>query len=153
MMNIGKKYRSPIKGLVASLAWGVLGEVEYAYEGNVNCTGDTIRWLVDSIGLIPNPQASAEIAVSVSDCNGTYFVPAFAGLGAPYWDSKARAIITGMTKGTAKAHLVRAALESIAYQIKDIIDLMISESKVNLHELRVDGGPTRNDFLMQFQAD
>lgn len=153
MMNVGVAYQSPIEGLVASIAWGVLGEIEYAYEGNVNCSGDTIKWLVDNIGLLPNPQASAEFAQQVTDCGGTYFVPAFAGLGAPYWDSNARATITGMTRGTTKAHLVRAALESIVYQIRDILDLMVDGAEIDLYELRVDGGPTKNDFLMQFQAD
>jgi glycerol kinase len=153
MMNIG---RSPIEsrgGLVTSIAWGMAGEIEYVFEGNINCAGATIKWLVDDIELIPDSKSAGGIAASVPDNGGVYLVPAFVGLSAPYWDSEARASITGMSRGTKKAHIVRAAMESIAYQIKDILDLMVRESGTEIRELRVDGGPTRDDFLMQFQAD
>jgi glycerol kinase len=153
MMNIGKQYMDPKSGLVTSLAWGMNGEVEYIIEGNINCTGATVKWLVDGLELIPNSVVSEQIASSIKYNDGVYLVPAFTGLGAPYWDDYAKGIIIGMTLGTSKAHIVRAALESIAYQIKDVLDLMVKESWVDLKELRVDGGAARNDFLMQFQAD
>ncbi|MCX7796454.1 MAG: glycerol kinase GlpK [bacterium] len=153
MMNVGKEALIPSSGIVGSLGWVLKRDVSYVLEGNINYTGAIIKWLVENLELISNPKESGVIASSVMDNGGVYFVPAFVGLGAPYWDSEARAIITGMTSGTKKAHIVRAAEESIAYQIKDIIELMIEESKIPLKELRVDGGPTRDDFLMQFQAD
>jgi glycerol kinase len=153
MMNIGGQPLESQNGLVTSLAWGMDGIVDYVFEGNINCTGATIKWLVEDLELIPDSRVVGQIASSVEDTGGVYLVPAFVGLSAPYWDSEARASITGMTRGTKKTHLVRAAEESIAYQIKDVLDLMIQESGINLHELRVDGGPTRDDFLMQFQAD
>jgi len=153
MLNIGKKALQSEKGVVTSLAWGQGGEVEYVLEGNINCTGATIKWLVDDLGLIAASREAGEIAPSVENTGGVYIVPAFVGLGAPYWDSEARAILCGITRGTRKAHIVRAAEESIAYQIKDVLDLMAVESGIQLKELRVDGGPTRDDFLMQFQAD
>lgn len=153
MMNIGKQYLSAKNGLVTSLAWGLSGEIEYVFEGNINCTGAIIKWLVDDMELIPSPHQAGVVASSVEDNGGVYLVPAFVGLGAPYWDSDAKALIYGMTRGSKKAHIIRAAEEAIAYQIKDIIDLMIEESRINLTELRVDGGPTRDEFLMQFQAN
>ncbi|MBC7319814.1 glycerol kinase GlpK [bacterium] len=153
MMNIGENPLIPSSGIVASLGWVLKKDISYVLEGNINYTGATIKWLVENLELISNPKESGVIASSVGDNGGVYFVPAFVGLGAPYWDSEARAIITGMSSTTKKAHIVRAAEESIAYQIKDIIDLMIEESKIPLKELRVDGGPTRDNFLMQFQAD
>jgi glycerol kinase len=128
-------------------------KIEYVFEGNINCTGATIQWLVDDLELIESAKDAGKIAASVPDTQGVYLVPAFVGLSAPYWDSEARASITGMSRGTKKAHLVRAAEESIAYQIKDILDLMARESGAPLTELRVDGGPTRDEFLMRFQAD
>jgi len=153
MMNIGKKPFQSKSGLVTSVAWCMNGEIEYVFEGNINCTGATIQWLVDELELIPNVLVSEEIAKSLDDTDGVYLVPAFVGLSAPYWDSTARAMIMGMSRGTKKAHVVRAALESIAYQIKDVVDLMVSDSGTDLKELRVDGGATGNSFLMQFQAD
>jgi glycerol kinase len=153
MMNIGKGFKESNKGLVTSLAWGCGGEVEYVFEGNINCTGDTIKWMVDNLELIPNSMECEQIAAKVKENEGVYLVPAFVGLGAPYWDSEARAGIIGMSRGTVKAHIVRAALEAIAYQVKDVVDIMIEESGVELKELRVDGGATRNNLLMQFQAD
>jgi glycerol kinase len=153
MMNIASKPLAPPPGLVTSIGWVRDGEVVYVYEGNIHSTGDTIKWLVDSLELIPDSRSSEQLAVSVPDSGGVYFVPAFAGLGAPYWDSEARAAIWGMTRGSKRAHVVRAGLEAIAYQVRDLLDLMASGAGVQLKELRVDGGATRNDFLMQFQAD
>jgi glycerol kinase len=153
MMNIGGKPLDSESGIVTSIAWGMNRKVDYVFEGNINCTGATIKWLVDDLKLLASSKEAGSIAASIDDTDGVYLVPAFVGLGAPYWDSEARASITGMTRGTGKAHLVRAAEESIAYQIKDIIDLMICESSASLGELRVDGGPTKDDFLMQFQSD
>lgn len=153
MMNIGKKPMKSPEGLVTSIGWGCRGEIDYVFEGNIHCTGDSIKWLVNDLELIPDAVVSEKIATSVDDNNGVYMVPAFVGLGAPYWDNSARACISGMPRSTKKAHIVRAALEAIAYQIKDLIDLMSNASGVGLKELRVDGGPTRNNFLMQFQAD
>jgi len=153
MMNIGKEPLESKGGLVTSIAWGAFREIEYVFEGNINCTGATIQWLVDNLELIPDPKVTGEIASSIPDNEGVYFVPAFVGLSAPYWDSDARASIIGMTRGTRKAHIVRAAEESIAYQIKDVLELMMQDSGIALKELRVDGGPTRDNFLMQFQAD
>jgi len=153
MMNIGATPRLSGSGLVTSVAWGRGGTIEYVFEGNINCTGATIQWLVDDLQLLASPKESSAWAESVPDNGGVYLVPAFVGLGAPYWDSAAKASLTGMTRATRKAHVVRAAEESIAYQIKDIVDLMLRESQLQIPELRVDGGPTRDAFLMQFQSD
>ena len=153
MMNIGNNPLPAPEGLVTSIGYGRAGSIDYVFEGNIHCTGDTINWLVKDAELIENASESEQIAVSVKDNNGVYFVPAFVGLGAPYWDNRARACLSGMARNTTKAHIVRAALESIAYQIKDLIDLMMERGGIKLTELRVDGGATRNDFLMQFQAD
>ncbi|OHE63111.1 MAG: glycerol kinase, partial [Treponema sp. GWA1_62_8] len=153
MMNIGDRPIRSGSGLVCSIAWGMDGKVEYVFEGNINCTGATIQWLVDDLQLIGSAKEAGRIAATVPDTQGVYLVPAFVGLSAPYWDSAARASITGISRGTGKAHVVRAAEESIAYQIKDILDLMVRESGTDLPELRVDGGPTRDEFLMRFQAD
>lgn len=153
MMNIGKKPLKSPDGLVTSIGFSFNEDVDYVFEGNIHCTGDTIKWLVDNLQLIENSKESEEIAASVPDNGGVYFVPAFVGLGAPYWNNEARALITGMDRGAGKAHVVRAALESIAYQIKDVVDKMTQGSSIAFRELRVDGGPTRNEFLMDFQAD
>ncbi len=153
MMNIGSQPLSPPEGLVTSIGWGENGTIDYVFEGNIHCTGDTINWLINDLELISNAAESEKLALSVSDNNQVYFVPAFVGLGAPYWDNNARATLSGMARNTRKAHVVRAALESIAYQVKELIDLMSENLDVRLSELRVDGGPTRNNFLMQFQSD
>jgi glycerol kinase len=152
MVNIGEIALSPPAGLVTSVAYAAEGKVFYAYEGNIHCTGATIKWLQDELQLISSPSESEILASSVESTDGVYFVPAFTGLGAPWWDKDAKALICGMNRGTAKAQIVRAALESIAYQIKDLLSLIL-ESGVKLRELRVDGGPVKNNFLMQFQAD
>jgi glycerol kinase len=153
MMNIGHKPLSAPEGLVTSIGWGRNKSIDYVFEGNIHCTGDTINWLVNDLQLIESAGETEELATSVDGNEGVYLVPAFVGLGAPYWDNQARAVISGMSRSANKAHMVRAALESIAYQVKDLIDLMGSGAGITLKELRVDGGPTRNNFLMQFQAD
>lgn len=152
MINMGEKVLSPPAGLVTSVAFAACGRIYYAFEGNIHCTGATIKWMEEELGLIQSTKEAESLAMGIEDNGDVYFVPAFAGLGAPWWDNDARALICGMSRGTTKAHLVRAALESIAYQVKDLIDLIV-ETGVSLKELRVDGGPVKNNFLMQFQAD
>jgi len=153
MVNIGEKVITPPAGLVTSVGFAALGKVFYAFEGNIHCTGATIKWLVEELRLIESPEQIEALATKVANTGGVYFVPAFAGLGAPWWKPKAKAMICGMTLGTSKEHILRAALESIAYQVKDLVDIMTKQAGINLKELRVDGGPTKNKFLMQFQAD
>lgn len=153
MMNIGKNPLVSPEGLVTSIGYAVNGKVTYVYEGNVHCTGGTIKWLQDELELIKSDSEAELIARQVPSNEGVYLVPAFAGLGAPYWNNEARAMICGMTRGSKKAHVVRAALEAIAYQVKDLVDLMTERSGIKLKELRVDGGPVKNNLLMQFQAD
>ena len=153
MMNIGNEPLAAPAGLVTSVGYGRAGKIDYVFEGNIHCTGDTINWLVNDAELISDAAESEQLALSVTDNNQVYFVPAFVGLGAPYWDNKARASISGIARNTKKAHIVRAALESIAYQVKDLIDLMVINANIPFREMRVDGGPTRNNFLMQFQSD
>ncbi len=153
MMNIGRKALPAPEGLVTSVGYGVGKTIDYVFEGNIHCTGDTINWLKNELKLINDASETEALAGSVNDSNGTYLVPAFVGLGAPYWDNQARACLSSISRNTNRAHIVRAALESIAYQIKDLISLMEEQAGIPLRELRVDGGPTRNRFLMQFQAD
>jgi glycerol kinase len=153
MVNVGEKNLPAPKGLVTSVGFAAQGKTFYAFEGNIHFTGATIKWLIDDLQLINSSAESENIATSVPDNGGVYLVPAFAGLGAPWWNSEARAIICGMTRGSGKAHVVRAALEAIAYQVKDLAELMTGESGIKIAELRVDGGPVKNNFLMQFQAD
>lgn len=153
MMNIGPKAMEAPKGLVTSIGFGMAGKIDYVFEGNIHCTGDTLNWLKNELQLIDSAAETEPLANSVVSSNGVYMVPAFVGLGAPYWDNSARASITGIGRNCTKAHIVRSALESIAYQVKDLIDLMVKEGGIELKELRVDGGPTRNNFLMQFQCD
>lgn len=153
MVNIGEDPVMAPDGLVTSVGFAVKGKVFYAFEGNIHCTGATIKWLVEKLRLIESPAVIEQLALSVSDNGGVYLVPAFAGLGAPWWNSQAKAMICGMTLGTETGHVCRAALEAIAYQVKDLIDLMTNRAGINLKELRVDGGPTKNKLLTQFQAD
>lgn len=153
MINIGNAPVKAPEGLVTSIGFGRNGKIDYVFEGNIHCTGDAINWLVHDMEIIADSAESEKLAQSVSDSNQVYFVPSFVGLGAPYWDNNARACISGMARNTKKAHIVRAALEGIAYQIKDLIDLMVEKSSIPFLEMRVDGGPTRNTFLMQFQSD
>lgn len=153
MMNIGEKPLDSPEGLVTSIGFSALGKTYYAFEGNIHCTGATIKWLVEKMQLIDSPSEIEAYATSVSDNGGVYLVPAFAGLGAPWWNANVKACIQGMTLGSTKAHILRAALEAIAYQVKDLVDMMSEKAGVKVRELRVDGGPTKNNFLMQFQAD
>jgi glycerol kinase len=153
MVNIGEKAVAAPEGLVTSIGFSALGKVFYAFEGNVHCTGATINWIEKKLEMIANPGEIEELASSVEDSNGVYFVPAFTGLGAPWWQPEAKAAIFGMTLGTGKAHILRAALESIAYQVKDLLDAITQQAGIALKELRVDGGPTKNKLLMQLQAD
>ncbi len=153
MMNIGTKPIFSTRGIVTSLAWGMDGKVEYVLEGNINYTGAVISWLKDDLGLIRSAAETEAIAKGANAADRTYLVPAFSGLGAPYWKSEAAAILCGMTRKTGRAEIVKAALESIAYQITDIVKVMGREAELEIKELRVDGGPTRNEYLMQFQSD
>lgn len=152
MMNIGK---DPVfsKRVVTSLAWKLNGEVNYVLEGNINYTGAVITWLKDDLELITSPGETEALALAANPKDKTYLIPAFTGLSAPYWDSEAAGIISGMTRTTKRAEIVRAGLDCIAYQITDVIEAMSEESGIAIGELRVDGGPTRNRYLMQFQSD
>ncbi|MFT3950935.1 MAG: glycerol kinase GlpK [Oscillospiraceae bacterium] len=153
LMNTGKHCMDSRNGLVTTIAWGVQGEVSYAFEGIVHCTGDTLKWLKENLGMFRDFSEMEEMMNAVSDNGNVYVVPAFSGLGIPYWDAYARAAIVGMSRGSNKNHIVRAAVESIAYQVKDAVEVVQTESAIKLKELRADGGPTTNRFLMQFQAD
>lgn len=153
MMNIGTKPVLSSHGVVTSLAWSMGGKVNYVLEGNLNYTGAVITWLKDDLKLIQSPKETQGLANEASSDDSLFLVPAFSGLGAPYWDSHAKAALVGMTRTTGKAEVVRAALECIAYQITDIVTAMSQDAKVNVDELRVDGGPTGNEYLMQFQSD
>ncbi len=153
MMNIGEEPVISTHGVVTSLAWGMSGKVNYVLEGNLNYTGATITWLQDDLKLINSAGETQFFAESAVQEDSLYLIPAFSGLGAPYWDSYAKAAIVGMTRTTGKAEVVRAGVECIAYQITDIVKAMSEDAGVNVSELRVDGGPTRNRYLMQFQSD
>lgn len=153
MVNIGEQFVAAPDGLVTSVGFAANGRLFYAFEGNIHCTGATIKWLTDNLKLINSPADVEQFALSVEDNGGVYLVPAFAGLGAPWWNPQAKALLCGMTLATEKGHVCRAALEAIAYQIKDLLDMMTNHANIALKELRVDGGPTKNKFLMQFQAD
>jgi len=153
LMNTGAKPIPSTRGLLTTVAWGLNGTVEYALEGLLFIVGASVQWLRDELRIIRTAEESEECAREVSDTNGVYFVPAFVGLSAPYWDPYARGIIVGLTRGVNRNHLVRAALESMAYQMKDVILAMQKDSGINELELKVDGGAAKNDFLMQFQAD
>ncbi len=153
MVNIGEKASDAPQGLVTSVGYAALGKTFYAFEGNIHCTGATITWLKDQLQIINSPQEIESIATSVPDNGGVYLVPAFSGLGAPWWNDRVKGIVCGLTLATTKAHICRATLESIAYQITDLIGAMTHTAGVALQEVRVDGGPTKNRFLMQLQAD
>ncbi|MBR6679082.1 MAG: glycerol kinase GlpK, partial [Phascolarctobacterium sp.] len=153
LMNTGTKPVASKNGLVTTIAWGVDGKVEYALEGSIFVAGAAIQWLRDQLGLIRNSAESEECARAVPDTNGCYMVPAFVGLGAPYWDQYARGAIVGLTRGVNRNHIVRATLESLAYQVTDVLKAMEEDSGIKLATLAVDGGACANDFLMQFQAD
>lgn len=153
LMNTGTAPVNSHNGLVTTIAWGVDDKVEYALEGSIFVAGAAVQWLRDELGLIRNAAESEVLAKSVPDANGCYVVPAFVGLGAPYWDQYARGAIVGLTRGVNRSHIVRATLESIAYQVNDVLMAMQEDSGMPITSLRVDGGACDNDFLMQFQAD
>jgi glycerol kinase len=153
LMNTGKKAVDSSRGLLTTIAWCIDGKVDYALEGSVFVAGAAIQWLRDELKLIETAAASEEYASSVEDTNGVYVVPAFVGLGAPYWDPYARGIIVGLTRGAKKEHIIRATLEALAYQTNDVLKIMQLESGITLRALKVDGGACANDFLMQFQSD
>jgi glycerol kinase len=153
LLNTGDRPITSEKGLVTTVAWGLEGGVTYAIEGSIFITGAAVQWLRDGLDLIKSAAESETLARSVPDNGGVYFVPALVGLGAPYWDMYARGTIVGLTRGTTKGHLARATLEAIAYQTRDVIDVMSAEACLQVALLRVDGGGTANSLLMQFQAD
>jgi glycerol kinase len=153
LLNTGDKAVASKNGLITTIAWGVGNKVTYALEGSVFVTGAAVQWLRDELKLISTAAESEAVANSVSDNGGVYIVPAFVGLGAPYWDMYARGTIIGITRGTNKGHIVRATLEAVAYQVRDVVDVMSKEAGIKIQSLRVDGGGTGNSLLMQFQSD
>jgi glycerol kinase len=153
LMNIGSKAALSKENLVTTVGWKLGGRTEYAMEGSVFIGGAVVQWLRDGLGLIRTAAEIEQLAATVPDNGGVYLVPAFAGLGAPHWDAYARGVLTGITRGTTRAHLARAALEGIAYQVADILELMCADTGVDIKELRVDGGAAANNLLLQFQAD
>ena len=153
LMNTGETPVNSQNGLLTTIAWNIDGKVCYALEGSIFVAGAAIQWLRDELGLLKHSSDSEAIARSVEDASGVYLVPAFTGLGAPYWDPYARGMLIGMTRGTNRAHIIRAALESMAYQTADVLELMQKDSGLSLHRLQVDGGASANNFLMEFQAD
>jgi glycerol kinase len=153
VFNTGSKRVNSRHGLITTLACGADGGPVYALEGSVFVAGAAMHWLRDGLGLVRGSEETGPIAESVDSTGGVYVVPAFAGLGAPYWDPEARGLICGLTRGSGRAEIVRAALESIAYQTRDVVEAMQKDAGVKIRELRVDGGAASNDFLMQFQAD
>jgi glycerol kinase len=152
-MKIGESFIESKNGLVTTIAWGIDGKIEYALEGIIHCSGDALKWVKENLGLFNEFYEIEAMTNSIKDNEEVYLVPAFSGLGIPYWDAYARAAIVGMSRGSNKNHIVRAAVESMAYQVRDAIEVIQAESGVKLKELRVDGGATDNKFLMQFQAD
>jgi glycerol kinase len=153
LMNTGSQVYESKHGLLTTIAWGINGRVEYALEGSIFVAGSAVQWLRDGLRVIDSAPDSEYYAKKVKDADGVYVVPAFVGLGAPYWDMKARGAIFGLTRGTNKSHLVRATLDSMAYQTKDVLSAMEGDSGIRLQALKVDGGAVANNILMQFQAD
>jgi glycerol kinase len=153
LLNTGETPVASGHGLLTTIAWRIAGRTSYALEGSVFIAGAAVQWLRDGLGLVRQAAETQALAESVADTGGVYFVPAFVGLGAPYWDQYARGTIVGLTRGTTRAHLVRAALEAIAWQSRDVLEAMAADAKVRLPALKVDGGAVANDFLCQFQAD
>ncbi len=153
MVNIGEQPLPAPKGLVTSVGFSALGHHFYGYEGNIYSTGATLKWIADQLQLVGHPSEMAAEAVKVDSTNGVYIVPAFAGLGAPWWQPQAKGAVVGMTFSTNRSHFLRAALESIAYQVRDLVGVMAEATGGRLSEICADGGPTKNQFLMQFQAD
>lgn len=153
LMNIGEKFAKSESGLVTTIAWGIENKITYALEGSVFVAGAVIQWLRDNLKIVETAQETEEIALSVKSSEGVYFVPAFAGLGAPYWDMNAKAAISGISGGTNYKHIVRAAVEAMAFQTKDVLEAMKKDAKIEINLLNVDGGAASNNFLLQFQAD
>lgn len=153
LMNTGTKGVPSNNGLLTTIAWGIGNQVNYALEGSIFVTGAAVQWLRDGLGIIKQSSDVEALAASVASNEGVYLVPAFVGLGAPYWDAHARGTIVGLTRGSTAGHIARATLESMAYQTRDVLEAMTTDSKVHLKTLRVDGGAVANDLLMQFQAD
>jgi glycerol kinase len=153
MMNIGPKPIESKNQLLTTIAWRIGNETQYALEGSIFIAGAVVQWLRDGLGVINKSEEVEELATSVKDSDGVYFVPAFAGLGAPHWNQHARGIMVGITRGSTSAHIARAAIESIAYQTLEVLLAMQNDSGIDICELRVDGGATVNNQLMQFQSD
>ena len=153
LMNTGNKCIKSNNGLLTTIAIGIDGKVEYALEGSIFIGGAVIQWLRDELKFFDKASDTEHLAQQVDDNGGVYLVPAFVGLGSPYWDMYARGTIVGLTRGSNKNHIIRAALESIAYQSKDLINAMKEDSRIEINSLKVDGGATANNFLMQFQSD
>jgi glycerol kinase len=153
LMNIGDKFIQSQNNLLTTIAWKINQKVEYAFEGSIFIGGAVVQWLRDGLGIIKTSADVERLALEVEDTAGVYFVPAFAGLGAPYWDAEARGTITGLTRGATAAHIARAAIEAIAYQTVDVLKAMEADANMPIKELRVDGGATANNLLMQLQAD
>lgn len=153
LMNTGETAVRSEHGLLTTLAWGINGKVEYALEGSIFVAGSAIQWLRDGLRMLKESKESETYAARVASTDGVYVVPAFVGLGTPYWDSDVRGAVFGLTRGTSKEHFIRATLESLAYQTKDVLSAMEADSGIELTTLRVDGGAVHNDFLMQFQSD
>ncbi len=153
MVNIGEEALPAPEGLVTSVGFSAFGKVYYGFEGNIYSTGATLKWIADQLQLVGHPAEMEALATSVTDNGGVYIVPAFSGLGAPWWQSDVKGAVFGLTFATTKAHFLRAALESVAYQIKDLMDVMTRATGGTLSDICADGGPTKNHFLMQFQAD
>lgn len=153
LMNTGSKPKISESGLLTTIAWGIDGEVSYALEGSIFVAGSAIQWLRDGLQIIQDASETEALAYSIEDNLGIYFVPAFVGLGTPYWEEDVRGCFFGLTRGATKAHIARSALEAIAYQTKDVIQVMQSDSNIKLKSLKVDGGASKNNFLMQFQSN
>ncbi len=153
LMNTGEKAVSSDHGLLTTIAWGIDGKVEYALEGSIFVAGSAVQWLRDGLRMFSHASDSEKYAERVESTEGVYVVPAFVGLGTPYWDSDVRGAVFGITRGTSKEHFVRATLESLAYQTKDVLTAMEADSGISLKALRVDGGAVKNNFLAQFQSD
>jgi glycerol kinase len=153
LMNTGSQAVASQNGLLTTIAWGLNGKVEYALEGSIFVAGSAVKWMRDTVELFTDAAETENYARSLESSEGVYFVPAFVGLGTPYWDSEVRGSIFGLTRGSSRSHLIRATLESVAYQTKDVLDVMERDSGIELKTLRVDGGMVRNNFLMQFQSD
>ncbi|RFB18477.1 glycerol kinase [Bacillus sp. HNG] len=152
LMNTGEKAVPSKHGLLTTIAWGINGKVEYALEGSIFVAGSAIQWLRDGLRMFKDAKESERYAQKVESTDGVYVVPAFVGLGAPYWDSDVRGAVFGLTRGTSKEHFIRATLESLAYQTKDVLTAMEADSGISLKKLRVDGGAVKNNFLMEFQC-